>query len=75
MLPCFTLILFYGTAHGQVGALKSLSDHQLPALVKLRTSHLETLQSWAIFHHGYCLLHAGRQQEVAELVDKVGETW
>ncbi|RMX42608.1 hypothetical protein pdam_00013366 [Pocillopora damicornis] len=58
------------TAHGQVGALKSLSDHQLPALVKLRTSHLETLQSWAIIHHGYCLLHAGRQQEAAELVDK-----
>ncbi|XP_022804703.1 tetratricopeptide repeat protein 37-like isoform X2 [Stylophora pistillata] len=57
-------------AHREEGALKSLSDHQLPALVKLRTSHLEILQSWAIIHHGYSLLHAGLQQEAAVLVDK-----
>ena len=74
MLSCFTLILFYDTAHREEWALKSLSDHQLPALVKLLTSHLETLQSWAIIHHGYSLLHAGLQQEAAVLVDKVSAT-
>ncbi|KAJ7369927.1 Tetratricopeptide repeat protein 37 [Desmophyllum pertusum] len=50
--------------------VKALSEHQLPALVEARTSHLETLQSWAIIHRGYCLLYSGLHQEAAKHVDQ-----
>ncbi|KAJ7369922.1 Tetratricopeptide repeat protein 37 [Desmophyllum pertusum] len=50
--------------------VKSLSEHQLLALVEARTSHLETLQSWAIIHRGYCLLYSGLHQEAAKHVDQ-----
>ncbi|KAJ7369919.1 Tetratricopeptide repeat protein 37 [Desmophyllum pertusum] len=50
--------------------VKALSEHQLPALVEAQTSHLETLQSWAIIHRGYCLLYSGLHQEAAKHVDQ-----
>ena len=55
----------------ETGTLKCLSEHQLPALVQVQTSHLETLQPWAIIHRGYCLLYSGLHQEAAKHVDKV----
>ena len=55
----------------ETGTLKSLSEHQLPALVQVQTSHLETLQPWAIIHRGYCLLYSGLHQEAAKHVDQV----
>ncbi|XP_020629636.1 tetratricopeptide repeat protein 37-like isoform X1 [Orbicella faveolata] len=58
------------TASQETGALKSLSEHQLPALVQAQTSHLETLQPWAIIHRGYCLLYSGHHQEAAKHVDQ-----
>ncbi|KAL9987357.1 hypothetical protein ACROYT_G001647 [Oculina patagonica] len=58
------------TASQENGALKSLSEHQLPALVAVQSSHLETLLPWAIIHRGYCLLYSGRHQEAAKHVDQ-----
>ena len=58
-------------ASEETGALKSLSEHQLPALVQVQTSHLETLKPWAIIHRGYCLLYSGFHQEAAKHVDQV----
>ena len=58
------------TASQETGALKSL-ENQLPALVKVRTSHLETLKPWAIIHRGYCLLYSDLRQEASKLVDQV----
>lgn len=65
--------LFLGTASEEQSALRSQSERQLPALVESRTRHLESLQSWAIIHHGYCLLYSRLLKEAAAHVDQVSQ--
>ena len=65
--------LFLDTASDEQSALRSQSKRQLPALVESRTRHLETLQSWAIIHQGFCLLYSRLLKEAAAHVDKVSQ--
>lgn len=65
--------LFLDTASEEQSALRSQSEHQLPALVESRTRHLESLQSWAIIHHGYCLLYSRLFKKAAAHVDQVSQ--
>ena len=65
--------LFLDTALEEQSSLRSQSKRQLPALVESRTRHLESLQSWAIIHQGYCLLYSRLLKEAAAHVDQVNQ--
>ena len=65
--------LFLDTALEEQSSLRSQSKRQLPALVESRTRHLESLQSWAIIHQGYCLLYSRLLKEAAAHVDQVNK--
>ena len=67
------IIFYLDTASEEQSALKSQSERQLPALVDSRTRHLESLQSWAIIHEGYCLLYSRLLKEAAAHVDQVNQ--
>ena len=69
-LECY---IFLDTASEEQSALKSQSERQLPALVDSRTRHLESLQSWAIIHEGYCLLYSRLLKEAAAHVEQVNQ--
>ena len=66
-------IIYFLTASDEQSALRSQSKRQLPALVESRTRHLESLQSWAIIHQGYCLLYSRLLKEAAAHVDQVNQ--
>ena len=65
--------IFLDTASEEQRDLRSQSERQLPALVESRTRHLESLQSWAIIHQGYCLLYSRLLKEAAAHVDQVNQ--
>ncbi|CAH3018534.1 unnamed protein product [Porites evermanni] len=63
------------TASEEQSTLRSQSECQLPALVESRTRQLESLQSWAIIHQGYCLLYSRLLKEAAAHVDQALSTY
>ena len=65
--------IYFLTASEEQRDLRSKSERQLPALVESRTRHLESLQSWAIIHQGYCLLYSRLLKEAAAHVDQVNQ--